>query len=61
MSLDSCPSEVSQFASQGVIQENVETLEISMKNGLLVSVQVVNSFGNVKSKFLPKFPVDLDR
>ena len=48
LGLDSCPTEVSQLTVQSVIQEDIETLQISVQDRLFVSVKIIDTLCDVE-------------
>lgn len=57
---DSRPAEVCQLAVQGVVKQDIQALQVSVENGLLVGVQIVHTLCNIQGKLLAVFPGHLD-
>lgn len=56
-----CPSKVSKFSVAGSIENDVETLQISMKNGRIVTrVKIEDSLSNVHGHSLSVVPLEVD-
>ena len=54
------PAEISELRRQGVVKQNVQTLQVSMQDRLLARVQVVDAFRDVEGKLFPVVPGHLD-
>lgn len=58
--LDARPAEISQFSREGMVQQDIQTFQVTMEDGLFGRVQVVDALCDIQGKLLAIVPGHLD-
>lgn len=60
LGLDPGPAEVGQFCGESMVKQDVQTLQVTMQDGLLRRMEIVYAFGDVECELLAVVPRHLD-